>query len=219
MTSQQRYRGAAIARLLLSRSAAYPFATNLSLITIPVGLIALVIGPEVSRAFSIVFHTPMVIYIWGVWMVLGGLNVTWGILRHTPSIERAGMFVLFLPLSFYGVCVMIGLAQGGLVTGPVFVVLAVSCLQRARIIHRAAYAGATLAAAAEAAGDDTATLAALQLAAVAVLQEVAHGSRGPADSAVDAAQATAHAVLARDAAHHDPAVDVALDDEAPGRDR
>lgn len=186
-----------IARLLLSRSAAYPFATNLSLITVPIGLIAMIIGPEVSRAFTIVFSTPVLIYVWGVWMVLGGLNVAWGILRNTPSIERAGMFVLFAPLSFYGVFVMVGLGRGGLVTGPVFCVLAVSCLQRARIIHRAAHAGEILAAAAAAAADDAGTLAGLHEAALAVLQEVAHGSTGE-QSAVLQARAAAAEVFSHD---------------------
>lgn len=214
-TSPRRIYGTSVAQMLLSRSAAYPFATNLSLITIPIGLGALVIGPAVSRAFTIVFDSPAVIYFWGVWMVLGGLNVAWGVLRNTPSIERAGMFVLFLPLSFYGACVMIGLGRGGLVTGPVFCVLSISCLQRARIIHRAATAGATLAAAAEAAGEDAATLTALQDAAVAVLQDLAHGSRDAHDSAVDAAQAKAEEVLAREAGHFDAVTEAGLVDEGP----
>lgn len=193
--------GPGFARLLLSRSAAYPFATNLSLVTVPIGLIAIIIGPEVSRAFSIVFHTQLVVYLWGVAMALGGLNVAWGIMRHTPSIERAGMFVLCVPLAFYGVFVIVGLGRGGLVTGPVFLVLAVSCLQRARIIARAAHAVHVLADAAEHAHGDMVALARLDEATLNVLNEVAHGSASVgAFSAIDQAGATVAAVLAAEEA-------------------
>jgi hypothetical protein len=122
------------ARTLRDRSFTYPFATNLSLITIPIGLLAIMIGPSISRAFSNVFHTPQLVYIWGIWMFVGGLNVATGILRRRPAVERAGLYVLVVPLLFYSVFVVIGLGRGGLVTGPVFFGLAVSCFQRARFI-------------------------------------------------------------------------------------
>jgi hypothetical protein len=124
-------------RTLIGRSSAYPFATNLSLTTIPVGLLAVVIGPEISRGFSNVFHRPELIYVWGVWMCVGGLNVAAGILRQRPSVERAGLYALVVPLMFYGVFVVVGLGRGGLVTGPMFCGLAVSCFQRAQLIASA----------------------------------------------------------------------------------
>lgn len=126
-----------VARALLGRSSAYPFATNLSLITIPIGALAVLIGPEISRGFGNVFHRPELIYVWGVWMFVGGLNVAAGILRGRPAVERAGLYVLVVPLLFYGVFVVVGLGRGGLVTGPVFCSLAVSCFQRAQFILRA----------------------------------------------------------------------------------
>lgn len=124
------------ARTLIGRSSAYPFATNLSLITIPIGVLAVCIGTEISRGLGAVFHRPEVIYIWGIWMFLGGLNVAVGILRQRPTVERAGLYVLTVPLLFYGVFVVVGLGRGGLVTGPVFCGLAVSCLQRAQLMLR-----------------------------------------------------------------------------------
>lgn len=123
-------------RTLLDRSFAYPFATNLALATIPVGLLAVIIGQEISQGFSNVFHRPELIYIWGVWMAVGGINVAAGIVRRHPAVELAGFYVLLVPLLFYGIFVIVGLGRGGLVTGPVFCCLAISCAQRARLIAR-----------------------------------------------------------------------------------
>lgn len=129
---------------LRAHSRGYPFATNLSLISIPIGLLALIIGPDVSRGFGAVFaDRPEPIYVWGVVLLLGGANVAIGIGRR-PSRERAGLYVLSLAYSFYGICVIIGLGWGGMVTGPVFCVLAISCLQRAGVILIAARALALL---------------------------------------------------------------------------
>lgn len=125
---------------LFRSSRGFPFATNLSLVSIPIGLTAMILGPPVSRAFSILFHRPEVVYVWGVVLFLGGLYVAAGIGRLKPSMERAGLFVVAPAYAFYGVSVIIALEQGGLVTGPVFIALAISCLQRARIISLAARA-------------------------------------------------------------------------------
>ena len=119
---------------LVKRSMASPFAVNLPLVMIPIGAMGVIIGPEVSRAFSLVYHRPELIYIWGTWLMLAGLNVAWGLIRRTPSIERGGLYALIVPLAFYGISVIVGLGVGGLVTGPVFCVLALSCFQRARFI-------------------------------------------------------------------------------------
>ena len=123
---------------LFRSSRGFPFATNLSLVSIPIGLAAMVLGPPVSRAFSILFDQPAVVYVWGVVLFLGGLYVAAGIGRLKPSMERAGLFVLAPAYAFYGTSVVIALGKGGLVAGPVFLALAVSCLQRARIISAAA---------------------------------------------------------------------------------
>jgi hypothetical protein len=128
----------ALFRSLFRSSRGFPFATNLSLVSIPIGLTAMILGPPVSRAFSILFHQPAVVYVWGVVLFLAGVYVAAGIGRLKPSMERAGLFVLAPAYSFYGVSVIIALGKGGLVTGPVFLALAVSCLQRARIISTAA---------------------------------------------------------------------------------
>lgn len=119
---------------LARHSRAYPFATNLSLISIPVGLLAVTLGTGVSRAFADVFDRPEPVYVWGAVLLFGGVNVAYGIARHIPSRERAGLFVLAIAHTFYGSCVIIGLGWHGLVTGPTFLVLALSCAQRARSI-------------------------------------------------------------------------------------
>lgn len=128
-------------RALRTHGRGYPFATNLSLASIPIGLLAIVIGPGISRGFTVVFaNRPEPIYIWGVLLLLGGTNVAVGIGQRLPSRERAGLYVLAVAYAFYGISVIVGLGWGGMVTGPTFVVLAVSCAMRARVILTAAKA-------------------------------------------------------------------------------
>lgn len=124
-------------RTLTSRSNGRPFATNLSLVSVPIGLLAIVIGTAISAGFTHVWGSvAWPIYAWGVVLLLGGFNVAAGLLTARPARERAGLFVLAMAYAFYGVCVMLGLGSRGMVTGPVFCVLAVSCVQRARSLRR-----------------------------------------------------------------------------------
>jgi hypothetical protein len=128
-----------ILRAVHNHGRGYPFATNLSLVSIPIGLLAVVIGPDISRGFTAVLgDRPEPIYIWGVLLLLGGFNVAIGIGQRLPSRERAGLYVLAVAYAFYGVCVILGLGWGGMVTGPIFVVLAISCVQRAAVLLAAA---------------------------------------------------------------------------------
>jgi hypothetical protein len=123
-------------KALTAHGFGYPFATNLSLISIPIGIMAICIGQEVSRGFTIVWHRPEPVYVWGVVLLLGGYNVAAGIVRKRPATERAGLFVLASAYAFYGASVLAGLGYGGLVTGPTFLALALSCLQRARVLSK-----------------------------------------------------------------------------------
>lgn len=128
-----------VLRAVRNHGRGYPFATNLSLMSIPIGLLAVIIGPNISRGFSTVFAgRPEPIYIWGVVLLLGGSNVALGIGQRLPSRERAGLYVLAVAYAFYGVSVIIGLGWGGMVTGPIFIVLALSCVQRAGVLLAAA---------------------------------------------------------------------------------
>jgi hypothetical protein len=112
-------------------------------VSIPIGLLAIGIGPDVSRGFTVVFgQFPEIIYVWGAILLLGGSNVAVGLGKRLPSRERAGLYVLAAAYAFYGVCVILGLGWGGMVTGPAFIALAVSCVQRARVILTAARAQA-----------------------------------------------------------------------------
>lgn len=136
-----RYDLIGLLRALRSHGRGYPFATNLSLASIPIGLLAIIIGPKISRGFALVFgDRPESIYVWGVLLLLGGVNVAIGIGQRKPSRERAGLYVLAAAYAFYGVCVILGLGWGGMVTGPVFVTLAVSCTMRAHVLLVAAKA-------------------------------------------------------------------------------
>jgi hypothetical protein len=121
-------------RRLVRHAAAAPFATLIPLAAVPIGLLSIAIGPEVSRAYSIVFHQPELVYAWGAVLTLGGAYVAAGIMRRTPSYQRGGLYVLAFAFLFYGVSVMIGLGRGGLVTGPMFCTIAAACLLRARLI-------------------------------------------------------------------------------------
>lgn len=125
-------------RALVRHSSGFPFATNLSLVSVPIGLLAVVMGTDISAGFTNVWHRPEPIYLWGVALLLGGANVAAGLLRERPAQERAGLFVLAPTYAFYGSCVILGLGFGGMVTGPTFLVLALSCVQRARVLKNAA---------------------------------------------------------------------------------
>lgn len=130
-----------VLRALRAHGRGYPFATNLSLVSVPIGLLAIIIGPDISRGFTVVFgDRPEPIYVWGVLLLLGGGNVAVGIGQRLPSRERAGLYVLAAAYAFYGVSVIIGLGFGGMVTGPVFIVLALSCVMRAHVLLTAAKA-------------------------------------------------------------------------------
>lgn len=121
-------------RRIVRHATAAPFATLIPLAAVPIGLLSIAIGPEVSRAFTIVYHRPELIYAWGAVLALGGAYVAAGIMRRTPSYERGGLYVLGGAFTFYGISVIIGLGRGGLVTGPMFCVIAAACLLRARLI-------------------------------------------------------------------------------------
>jgi hypothetical protein len=141
ISSVARFDVVGLLRALRNHGRGYPFATLLSLVSIPIGLLAIIIGPDVSRGFSVVFFgRPEPIYVWGVLLLLGGSNVAIGIGQRLPSRERAGLFVLAIAYAFYGIVVIVGLGWGGMVTGPVFIVLAMACVMRAHVLLVAAKA-------------------------------------------------------------------------------
>lgn len=124
---------------LFRHSRGFPFATNLSLVSIPIGLAAVGIGQDVSRAFTILWPgAPQPVYVWGAVLVVGGINVAAGIALPRPSLERAGLSVLAAAFAFYGLAVLVALQANGLVTGGLALTIALSAMQRAHIILRSA---------------------------------------------------------------------------------
>lgn len=117
-----------------ARARSAPFATNLPLLSVPVGALAVLVGPPVSTAFDRVYHRPELIYVWGAVLLVGGANVAVGIHQRLPSIERAGLYVLACPWAFYGASVIVALRLGGLVAGPLALTVGLSCWLRARYI-------------------------------------------------------------------------------------
>lgn len=124
---------------LYARGRRFPFATGLSLISVPIGLLAIFIGQEVSRAFTIVWNRPEPVYVWGVVLLLGGAHVAAGIMGQNTARERAGLWILAVAYAFYGASVILGLGWGGMVTGPTFLVLALCCIQRALMVNEVSY--------------------------------------------------------------------------------
>jgi hypothetical protein len=114
-----------------------PFQVAACAAAVPIGVMAIVLGASVSTAMTRVLgDVPEVVRLWGAVVLVSGAASLAGRYGGRPWLERAGLRTLGPAYALYGVSVLLGLGLGGLVTGPMFLALAIACLVRARLSLR-----------------------------------------------------------------------------------
>ena len=114
-----------------------PMAITLPLGMIPIGIAAIILGDNASRAFTELGGAAM-IRVMGVAMLTGGLLVAAGIVRNDALLEVVGLALAAFGATVYGIGVLLGLGLNGLVTGPENLIIALAFFGRIAMISRAA---------------------------------------------------------------------------------
>lgn len=119
------------------RLAMAPFQVAVTVMAVPLGLAAVILGASASEAMSRVLgNVPEVVRLWGAATAVGGAMAVYGRYGGSGALERAGLRLLGPTYGLYGLSVLLGLGRGGMVAGPMFLALAVSCFVRARLSLR-----------------------------------------------------------------------------------
>jgi hypothetical protein len=105
---------------------------------VPTGALALVLGPGVSRAFTLIAANMIVPRFMGFLLLLGGVLALCGMLRMNSFIEALGLALLAAGAALYGFGVILGLGMAGMVAGPGYVAIAVALSRRVQILLRLA---------------------------------------------------------------------------------
>lgn len=114
-----------------------PFQVAATVMAVPIGIVAIALGADISEAMSRVLgNVPEIVRLWGVAIAVGGVVAVYGRYGGRPWLERAGLRLLGPAYGLYGFSVLLGLGRGGMVTGPMFLALAVACFARARLSLR-----------------------------------------------------------------------------------
>jgi hypothetical protein len=114
--------------------------TRPTIATIPLGLIvlgmvALVRGDHVSRAFTDLGGSFLVRFL-GASMVLGGILFAASLPRGDAAVESMGLAVTTLGCFMYGVGVIAGLGEQGIMAGGGFLLISAGFLLRIRMVIR-----------------------------------------------------------------------------------
>ena len=133
MTRWTRFR--ILGLVLVSR----PMSVVIPAALILVGSVATVLGPEASRAFTLLPQgAQFIAHAMGMSMALGGVLVLLGVANSETFTELMGLVFAALGSAIYGAGVIIGLGINGLITGPMFLAIAVSSTIRVVIGMRQA---------------------------------------------------------------------------------
>lgn len=104
-----------------------PMSVVIPAALIPIGAVTTVLGPEASRAFTLLPPSAQFIaHMMGMLMLLGGVLVLLGIAQSETFTELIGLLFAGLGCAIYGLGVIIGLGVNGLVTGPMFLAIAIA---------------------------------------------------------------------------------------------
>ena len=124
-------------RLLWAAWREQPTAVTLPLGMILIGLLAVILGENASRAFTELGGAAM-IRVMGLAMLVGGLLVAVSITRSDYLLEVIGLALAAFGAVVYGVGVILGLGLNGLVTGPENILIALAFFGRIALISRRA---------------------------------------------------------------------------------
>lgn len=117
-----------ILRLTLT---ARPMSVIIPAALIPIGAITTALGPDASRAFTLLPDgVKFIAHSMGMLMLLGGVLVLLGVASGETFTELVGLVLLATGCAIYGGGVIIGLGVGGLITGPMFLAIAVASITR-----------------------------------------------------------------------------------------
>lgn len=114
-----------------------PTAVTVPLAMIPIGIAALILGEDASRAFTEI-GGGVVIRFMGAVMLAGGTSVLIAILRDDPLYELIGLVLAALGAAIYGTGVILGLGTQGVVAGIGYLAMSAAFLGRIRLLMRAA---------------------------------------------------------------------------------
>jgi hypothetical protein len=129
-------------RLLWAAWRQQPTAVTLPLGMTLIGLLAVILGENASRAFVELGGSAM-IRVMGLAMLAGGLLVAVSIIRSDYLLEVIGLALAAFGAVVYGVGVILGLGFNGLVTGPENILIALAFFGRIALISRRARAAAS----------------------------------------------------------------------------
>lgn len=105
-------------------------ATSIPIFMIPVGICAMVMGENSSRAFTIISGGELVAHVFGFGLALGGLFVVVGIARAETFTEAMGLIMLGAGSLLYSGGVILGLKENGLIAGGMAFAIGVGALGR-----------------------------------------------------------------------------------------
>jgi hypothetical protein len=129
-------------RMLWAAWREQPTAVTLPLGMTLIGLAAIILGEDASRAFTELGGAAM-IRVMGAAMLIGGLLVAVGIARSDYLLEVIGLALAAFGATVYGIGVVLGLGLNGLVTGPENLLIALAFFGRIAMISRRARGAAT----------------------------------------------------------------------------
>ncbi|MGH3985756.1 MAG: hypothetical protein ACRDTZ_00355 [Pseudonocardiaceae bacterium] len=120
------------------RAVAVAWNTRPTIVTIPLGLIplgiaAIIIGENASRAFTNLGGGTLV-RVLGLAMVVGGVLFAVSVALDDAMYEAMGLSVTTLGVSIYGCGVVFGLGEQGMLAGGGYVLIAIGFLGRIRLL-------------------------------------------------------------------------------------
>jgi hypothetical protein len=109
-------------------------------ITLPVGMVllglyAIIRGEHVSRAFTNLGGGTIIRCV-GIVMLIGGLLVVASIYSNDLSYEALGLMFSAAGAGLFGLGVLLGLGEQGVMAGGGFILIAVGLARRAQVLHR-----------------------------------------------------------------------------------